>query len=523
MKSVPRFRFVAFTTALLLSGLHTVDAQEPIPADFDAYVENVCEVFEVPGIAVAIVKDGKVVLARGYGLRRMGRADRVDGRTLFGIASNTKAFTATALALLVEAGKIEWDTPVIQYLPSFRLSDPYVTSEITVRDLLVHRSGLGLGAGDLLWWPPSTYDRKEITRRLRYIPLHTSFRSAYAYDNVLYTVAGEVIEAVSGETWEDFVGSRILAKVGMKGSTVLHSAAGEGENVATPHAPVDGKVQVVKPFASDNTNPAGGINSSAEDMARWLIVQLDSGRVADGSRLFTPWTTKELWSMVTPMPMVTPAPELSPLKCNFRAYALGFVVEDYRGKKIVRHTGTLPGYVSRVTMVPEVKLGLAVLTNQESRDAYHAITYHILDHYLRAPGTDWIAAYRKVRARAEAAVASVEHHDAAARDSASHPSLPLERYAGTYTDAWYGDVVVVHENDGLTIQFSRTPALQGKLVHWQYDTFVARWTDRELRADAFMTFSLNPDGSVDQIRMKAVSPATDFSFDFHDLKLRPSP
>jgi CubicO group peptidase (beta-lactamase class C family) len=187
----------------------------------------------------------------------------VDARTLFGIASNTKAFTATALGLLVEAGKIEWDAPVVRYLPAFAMWDPFVTRELTVRDLLVHRSGLGLGAGDLLWWPESTYDRKEIARRLRFIQPATSFRTAYAYDNVLYLVAGEIIEATSGQTWENFVTSRILAKVGMTGTNVRHSAAAGGGNVTTPHAPIDGKV---RPFESDNTNPAGGINSSAEDM-----------------------------------------------------------------------------------------------------------------------------------------------------------------------------------------------------------------------------------------------------------------
>ena len=192
----------------------------------------------------------------------------MDARTLFGIASNTKAFTATALGLLVEEGKIEWDAPVVRYLPAFAMWDPFVTRELTVRDLLVHRSGLGLGAGDLLWWPASTYDRKEIARRLRFIRPATSFRSAYAYDNVLYLVAGELIEAISGQTWEAFVSSRILARVGMTGTNVRHSAAAAGGNVAVPHAPVDGKVRPVQPFDSDNTNPAGGINSSAEDIAR---------------------------------------------------------------------------------------------------------------------------------------------------------------------------------------------------------------------------------------------------------------
>src|SRR3954468_23114998 len=231
------------------------------PPKFDEYVRRVMQTFTVPGVSVAIVKDGKVVLAKGYGVRRLGEPAPVDARTRFGIASNTKLFTATAIAILVEEGKLAWDQPVTTYLPGFAMADPYVTHELTVRDLLVHRSGLGLGAGDLLWWPPSTYNRKEIARRIRYIPLSTSFRSAYAYDNVLYLVAGELIEAVSGKSWEDFVKTRILDKVGMTNSDVRHSGAMQGGNVAGTHAEVNDTVRPVDPFASDNTNPAGGIMS----------------------------------------------------------------------------------------------------------------------------------------------------------------------------------------------------------------------------------------------------------------------
>src|SRR4029077_14694181 len=241
----------------------------------------------VPGVALAIVKDDAVVIAKGYGVRKLGEAAPVDAKTLFGIASNTKAFTATELGMLVEEKKSEWDPPVNRYLPALAMWDPFVTRELTVRDLLVHRSGLGLGAGDLLWWPTSTEDRKEIARRLRFIQPATSFRSAYAYDNVLYLVAGELIAGISGQSWEDFVSSRILAKVGMTGSNVRHSAAAAGGNVAATHARVDGTIRAIAPFDSDNTNPAGGINSSAADMAKWLRVQLSGGMLADGSRLFS--------------------------------------------------------------------------------------------------------------------------------------------------------------------------------------------------------------------------------------------
>lgn len=523
MKRVSRFLFVL--TLPMVIGAGSLRSQSASPDDLDSYVERVRQQFDVPGIAVAVVKGGRVVTAKGYGVRTIGAAQRVDAQTLFGIASNTKAFTATAVGILVEEGKLEWDAPVVRYLPWFQLSDPYVTRELTVRDLLVHRSGLGLGAGDLLWWPPSTYDRKEIARRLRYIPLATSFRSAYAYDNVLYTVAGELIEAISGQSWEDFVASRILAKVGMTESSVRHSDAGVGRNAATPHARIAGRVRPVASFSSDNTNPAGGINASAADMAKWLMVQLDSGRVADGSRLFSPGTARQLWTLVTPIPIDDPPsgqPELAPLRPNFSGYALGFGVRDYRGRKIVSHTGGLPGYVSKVVMVPELKLGLAVLTNQESGEAFESIAYRILDHFLGPPPTDWIRIFRGVQSRRDSMEALAEKRALATRNSSSRPSLPLESYAGTYTDAWYGDVMVSLEKGKLLLRFSHTPVLSGELVHWQYDTFVARWDDPELRADAFATFSLNPDGSIDQVKMKAVSPATDFSFDFQDLLLRPA-
>ena len=492
------------------------------PPDTDPWVARAMRTFDVPGLALAIVKDDGVVLAKGYGVRKLGDTTPVDARTLFGIASNTKAFTATALGLLVEEGKIEWDAPVVRYLPAFAMWDPFVTRELTVRDLLVHRSGLGLGAGDLLWWPESTYDRKEIARRLRFIQPATSFRTAYAYDNVLYLIAGELIETLSGKTWEDFVAARILVKVGMAGSNVRHSAAAGGGNVATPHARIEGTVRPIRPFESDNTNPAGGINSSAEDMAKWLRVQLSGGMLADGSRLFSAATARQLTSIVTPIPIGDPPPELPPLKMNFHGYALGFDIRDYRGHKVVMHSGGLPGYLSRVVMIPDLNVGVAVLTNQESGEAFDSIAFHILDHFLGAPAFDWIDGYDRARARAASRDAQAVARGAASRNAAAKPSLPLANYAGTYRDAWYGDITIAEEGGKLVMRFSHTPALAGDLEHWQHDTFVARWRDRELRADAYVTFALNPDGSIDQVKMRAVSPETDFSFDFQDLLLRPA-
>ena len=525
-KSIPqRIGFRVFLVCFLFAILAAtaVEAKEPasLPPDLDAALAKVLKAFEVPGVGLAVVKDGKVLVAKGYGVRKLGEPAAVDAQTLFAIASNTKVFTATALGLLVEEGKIEWDGPVIRYLPWFQLGDPYLTRELTVRDLLVHRSGLGLGAGDLLLWPPSTYGRTEIVKRLRFVPLATSFRSAYAYDNVLYIAAGEVIQAVSGRTWEDFLTERILKKVGMAGSTVRFADFSGAPNAAAAHAPIDGVVREVKPFESDNMNPAGGIASSAADMAKWALILLNEGRLGDGSRLFSERTARELMTIVTPMPIGAPPAELAALRRNFTGYALGLGVHDYRGRKIVTHTGGLSGYVSKVTLVPELGLGVVVLTNQESTEAFMAVTYHILDYYLAAPRTDWVAAYLAVRGRQRAQTAAVVDKAAASRDAASRPSLPLARYAGLYRDAWYGDIAIEDEGGKLVVRFAHTPGLVGDCEHWQYDTFVVRWRDRELRADAFLTFALNPDGTIDRAKMAPVSPDTDFSFDFQDLVLKP--
>ena len=492
------------------------------PAVIDSIVTRALATFHTPGVAVAVVKDGKVIVARGYGVKKLGSSEPVGPDTRFGIASNTKAFTALALGMLVEEGKLEWDAPVVNYLPQFMMWDSWVTRQITVRDILVHNSGLGLGAGDLLWWPPTTYTPQEIMQRLRYIEPATSFRSAYAYDNVLYLVAGQLIQAVSGQSWSDFVTNRIIRPVGMKEATTTHAAAGDAQgNVSGTHAKVDGVVRVIKPFSDPNTDPAGGINAGANDMARWMIAQMDSGRVGD-KRLWRQSTTRQQWSVVTPLP-TGPAPkELAPYTANFQGYGLGFFLRDYRGEKLVTHTGGLPGYVSLLMMLPNQKVGVVVLTNQESGAAFQAIGLHVLDYYLNAPPFDWLGGYTRRMARADSMMAAENRATAAARDSLSKPSLPLPRYATTYEDAWYGTVTVTFENGGLVMKFDKTPALVGDLVHWQYDTWLVKWRDRELRADAFVTFTLNEEGKVAGATMKPASPEVDFSFDFQDLDLRPA-
>jgi CubicO group peptidase (beta-lactamase class C family) len=505
--------------AVLLIGLLFAAAACPAQDYVEKVVERTRKEFEVPGIAVAIVKDGNVVLAKGYGVRRLGEAAPVTAHSLFRIASNTKAFTAAALAMLVDEGKLRWDDAVIQHMPGFQMYDAYVTREMTVRDLLVHRSGLGLGAGDLMFFPTSDLSREEIVRRLRFIKPATSFRSRYAYDNLLYLVAGQLIAAVTGKSWGSFVQERIFTPLKMTSTNASTQALKAASDVAMPHATAGGKLEPLPLEGVDNHAPAGGINSCVADLAKWVTVQLNRGGMGS-SRLFSEAQSKEMWSAQTIMP-ISGSAALGALSPNFSAYGLGWGLNDYRGKKIVSHTGGLAGYVSRVTMVPDLKLGVVVLTNQEATGAFQTVTYTILDRYLGAPETDWVAPFLAQEKQGEAGAEEAVKQAAAKRNANSRPSLPLAGYAGRYRDAWYGDVSIEERGGKLTIFFTHTRQLIGDLEHWQYDTFVARWRDRTLAADAYVTFSLKPDGSVDEVKMAPVSPATDFSFDFQDLLLKP--
>jgi CubicO group peptidase (beta-lactamase class C family) len=491
--------------------------------DFDAQVERVRKTFDVPGIAVAIVKDGQVVFERGYGVREIGKSDPVTATTPFAIASNTKAFTAASLSILADEGKLKLDDRVIDHLPWFRMSDPYVTGEMRIRDLLAHRSGLSLGAGDLLFWPTTGYSTEEVVKRLAKVPLKGGFRDRYAYDNILYAVAQKVIEQVSGMPYADFLQKRIFDPVGMSGTRFNADHLRPGDAPAVGHAKYDfTELRTVAPLTWSNNSGAGGIYASVHDLAKWMNVQLAGGQLANGTPLFTEARQREMWSVITPIAIGEPGvPELLPARPNFAGYGEGWSLSDYRGHKLVWHTGGWPGMVSRLTLLPEQKLGVIVLTNQEIGAAFNAVTMQVLDAYLGVPKTDWTAAYAKAVAKAqEKADESWDKH-VAARDVKSKPSLPLSGYAGTYRDAWYGDVTIHQDGKRLRLQFAKTAQLLGTLEHWQHDTFIVRWDDRSLNADAFVNFALTPDGKVREVRMEAVSALTDFSFDFQDLVLVP--
>jgi len=507
---------------ILFAFIATAFAQTAPPADLDAWVARSMKTFDVPGLSVAIMKDGKVVFVKGYGVRKLGETAPVDENTVFAIGSNTKQFTAACLAMLVDEGKIAWDDPVYERLPGFQMYDPYVSHEMTIRDLLTHRSGMGLGEGDLLLWPHTTYTREDIVYKLRYMKPVSSFRSRWAYDNLFYTTAGQIIPAVTGTSWEDFVRQRIFAPLGMVNSNTSSQSYRPGDNIAYPHTSEQtNKLQVV-PFQNlDIAGPAGSINSSAADMARWALLQLNRGKLPDRpKRLFSEAQSQEMWTSQTIMPNPDPAPSLAALKPNFFDYALGWMVRDYRGRKLVTHTGGLLGFVSRIMLVPQENLGVVILTNAEERGAYDSILYHVLDHYFQLPPEDWIAAFKAAKDLQEKNAAAAAEQQNTARNTSSHPSLPPEKYAGTYKDAWYGTVTIRMENGRLVLSFDHTPEMVGEMEHWQYDTFQVHWRVRAI-ADAFVTFSLNPDGTIDRVAMAPVSPFADFSFDYQDLDLRP--
>ncbi len=494
-------------------------------AAFDALVADVQRRFDVPGVAVAIVQDGRVLLERGYGLRERGKPEPVDARTLFAIASNTKAFTAAALNMLQDDGKLKTTDRVIDHLPWFRMSDPYVTREMRIQDLLSHRSGLGLGAGDLLYWPTTTYTTREVAERLKDVPLAGGFRERYAYDNILFGVAQLVVEEVAGMPFKQFLASRIFRPLGMQDTRYNSDDLRPGDNVATGHARHDFKdLRPVGVTSWRNVSGAGGLYSSVHDLAKWMNVQLAGGAygAGGGQRLFSEARQREMWTMLTPIPVARPpVPDLAPMVPNFAGYGQGWSLSDYAGHKLVWHTGGWPGQVSRLTLVPGAKLGVVVLTNAEVGQAFHAITYAALDMLLDRPAHDWPAAYAAALARAQGGAEDDWKKHLAARDAGSTPSLPLARYAATYRDPWYGDVLVRQGTRGLEMQFARTAELLGDLQHWQHDSFIVRWRDRALNADAFVSFVLDHDGRVRELRMEPVSPLTDFSFDFQDLRLVP--
>jgi CubicO group peptidase (beta-lactamase class C family) len=524
--SSPRALFLAASAALALAAGSVRAAP---PKDIDAFVDKAMATFEAPGMAVTIVEDDKVTLAKGYGVRKLGDPARVDAHTVFPIGSNTKAFTSTALAMLVDEGKLSWDDKVTSRLRGFQMSDPYTTGEMTVVDMLTHRSGLGLGQGDLMVFPETDFTRRQIVEHLRFLKAPRTLRSGYAYDNVLYIGAGQMVEDVSGQRWEDFMHARVFGPLGMTDAKASFGEIGPHDNRAWLHARLDGPLRGlghIEPLARieniDAAAPAGAINASAADMAPWLMVQLDRGALPGGKgRLFSEASSAMLF---TPQTLIPTAPIPGPLAAassNFKNYALGFIIQDYRGHRIILHGGAVTGGISMVVLIPDKHVGFSVMTNSEEGGALRSVYFHLLDHYLGETPIDWIAASVKSRETQTAqALAAIKASPVSALGAGAPPPLPLSAYAGVYRDPWYGTVTIKQDGQGLVINFDRTHDMQGRLEPVRYDTFRTRFTDRTIE-DAYVTFQLSPEGKVDHMTMKPISPLADFSFDFQDLSFTP--
>jgi CubicO group peptidase (beta-lactamase class C family) len=515
-------RSFAVLTSLLLAGT----AFAAPPEGFDARIEARLKEVGTPGMAIAIVENGKTTLAKGYGVRKAGSPDKVTADTIFSTGSTGKAFTVAALAILVDEGKIAWDDKVTDRLPGFQMYDPWVTREITIRDLLVHRSGLGLGAGDLMFVPTTNRSRADAVHALRYIKPATSFRSAYAYDNVLYMVAGQLIEAVTGQTWEVFMRDRVFKPAGMLKSTSDEADQIKSPDHAFPHARLGGPIRgmgtlevLSEKGLGRAAAPAGGLAISANDMAKWLTIQLAEGKLPDGKQLYSAKQAQEMWKPHVPLPTGRAQGAMAPSAPQFSSYALGWTVQDWRGHKIIQHGGAVLGQIATVVLIPEKNVAFSILENAEDGAQLLATQYELLDYYLDLPKVDWgtiVPAFRKERA--EKAVAALS--EKTATPAKVGPSLPVARYAGDFVDAWYGPISIKESGGKLTLDFKQSPGMVGTLEHFQYDTFQTKWNDKSYEP-AYVTFQMGPEGNIERITMKAVSPIADFSWDYHDLEFRP--
>lgn len=483
--------FVVFITA------PAVRAQESVLNGFDDYVNKALKDWEVPGVAIAIVKNDKVILSKGYGVRKLGDPTPVTDKTFFAIGSASKAFTAAAIALLVDEGKLKWDDPATKYLPGFQLFDPYATREITVRDLLCHRSGLE--RGDLLWYG-TEFSRSEILQRVRYLKPSWSFRSHFGYQNIMYLAAGEVAANITRKSWDDIVRDRIFKPLGMNTSNTSIRDLKSLDNVATPHARAKEKVQVVEWRNIDNIAPAGSINSNVSEMVEWVRLHLGQGKVG-GKQIISSGSVKEMHTPHTVIRREGPWALLMP-EAHFLNYGLGWFLQDYRGRLIVQHGGNIDGMSALVAMMPEEKLGIVILTNMDGSPLPTALMHKTFDLFLQAPAKDWSADILKVVKGMEAQAKAAEKKQEEGRAKDTRPSLALDKYAGTYTNDMYGEAKIVEENGHLALKYSGL--LSGTLEHWHYDTFKATMSNERF-GSALINFNLDAQGKVAD--MKINTPA----------------
>jgi len=485
-------------------------------AEIDAYAEKVRKDWQVPGMAIAIVKDDKVIFAKGYGVRKLGTNLKVNKDTLFAIASNSKSFTTASLSILIDEKKIGgWNDKVSKYLPRFKLYNPYVTSELTIRDLVSHRVGLGTFSGDMLWYE-TNYSNDEILRRLKYLKPTRGFRTGFGYQNLMFIAAGKVIENVSGKSWGEFVTERLLKPLKMNRTTT--SIKDLKDNAAFPHNESGGNgLRVLHRGNVDGVAAAAGLNSSVSDMANWLRTQLNGGKF-EGKQIFS---ARNAWTMHQPsviLPISRASSRFIPSK-QFNTYGLGWNVWNYLGRKVVSHGGGLDGMISRTSMMPEEKLGLVVLTNSE-QSVPTIMQYKIYDVFRNAKKRDWSAEYMGFRKRGEIQAAKAKKKVEAARKLNTKPTLALKDYVGTYSGKMYGEATIREENGKLVLRLKPAPNFVADLTHWHYDTFQIKWRPSVAYnfPQGFVVFHINKAGKVSE--MEVDQPNRDFWFYELEFKKR---
>lgn len=520
--STSKFKiFMKNILSILLLFIGYLAVAQVADADLDALIQKTCDAFDVPGISVGIYKDGEVVYAKGFGKSSLKTGRDMDDETLVGVASNSKGFTCFALAMMVDEGKLNWDDPVRKYVPEFQLSDPWVTEHFTVRDLVTHRSGMSLGAGDLMFFPDGNdFGVADVIAGVKHIQPETAFRQNFRYNNNMFIIAGEVLKRLSGMEWAEFIEERIMKPVGMTSSKGAYDRVPAGTtNIIDAHMPVDGQVQAIPHDWSNTANAAGGIMSNVQDMLTWAQFLMRGGVTESGERIISKRQMHELWQLQTPLPV---GPN-HPYDTHFRGYSLGWFVSDLKGGyKEVTHTGGLIGTVTQFTMIPELDLAIIVLTNQMVGSAFNTLTRTIKDSYLGYEDRDWLTTYANGTNAWKARTDSIKTAVYAQVDKVSHSRcVPrADVVSGTYHDNWFGDIEVSQADGGLRIHCVRSPRLSGMLLPYSANTFVAKWDDRSYDADAFFVLSMNADGEPTGATMRAISPSTDFSFDFHDLDLK---
>lgn len=506
---------ILFTLLLSLFSLQ-VNAQENLYREqldqLDRYYAKALIDWIVPGMAIAIVKGNEVIFAKGYGVKDVNTGEPVDSETLFPIASNTKAFTSAALAILVDRGQIKWDDRVTSYLPYFKLYDPYVTENMTIRDLLTHRSGLETFSGDLLWYG-TVYSREEVIRRASHLKPAFGFRERFGYSNIMFMAAGEIIPAVTGKSWEQFVTEEIIRPLGMSRTVLSTNDLPGMKNVATPHTDFNDQVIAIEYLNWDNMGPAGSVISSVDDVSRWLMMQLNRG-IWNGDTLFTPARSREMWSSQTVLG-ISPFAEMQMPSTTFRAYGLGWGLFNYHGRKIVEHNGGYDGMISQTCMVPEENLAFVILTNKNS-SLYYPMMYKTLDVFLGGDEKDWSAMMLDRINQRKKADTEKKSQLAESRVKGTSPSLSPEDYTGVYGGEMFGEATVKLEDGNLFVLFEPAPMFLGTLSHWHFDTFEITFEKFPSLPPGFCTFVLDHNGKVSEMKIDVPNP----DFDFTELEFR---